>query len=127
GARGGVEAGAGNPRDWVRAHEKPDERPPAKCPLAHAAPACRSPGQRDSDDHLAFPMAEDEERPAPASHVYRAQEWEGVYDADALCAGGRNAEASGGEVSLVEESGWGGHGACPAAWGNAHRHSRGTP
>src|SRR5947209_6853305 len=68
-----------------------------------------------------------EEPSTPASHVYRAQEWEGVYDADALCIGGRNAEASGCEVSLVEESGWGGHGACLAAWGNAHRHSRGAP
>ena len=34
-------------------------------------------------------MAWIEEPSTPAAHVYRSQEWERVYDADALCAGGR--------------------------------------
>ncbi len=123
----GMETWPGKWPDWVREQEQTDERHPDDCPASQAAPAGPGPDQLVSHDHLAFPMAWDEEPSTPASHVYRAQEWEGVYDADALCAGGRNAEASGGEVSLMEESGWGGHGACPAAWGNAHRHSRGAP
>src|SRR2546427_1888707 len=65
----GVETWPGNWPHWAREQEQTDERNPDDCPPSQAAPACPNPDQRVSDDHLAFPMAWDDESSTPASHV----------------------------------------------------------
>lgn len=103
--------------------EQADERNPHDGSPSQAASACPNLGEHAGNNYLAFPMAHHEEQSAPASDVYRAQEWESVYDADALCAGRRNLTDDGG-LSLVEESRWRSYSASPVAWTNAYWHRR---
>ncbi|HEU0004124.1 MAG TPA: hypothetical protein VFQ36_24680 [Ktedonobacteraceae bacterium] len=54
--------------------EQTDEQHPDEFQPSQTAPAGPGSDQFVSDDHLAFPLAWDEEPATPASHVYRTQE-----------------------------------------------------
>jgi len=46
---------------WAKEQEQTDERNPDESPPSQATSACTNPGERIGDNHLAFPVAWDEE------------------------------------------------------------------